>query len=133
MKRGFTLIEVMIVVVILGLLVSITLPMYSKVIRRTGFKEVSGIVNLVRAGAKYYDLKYDLSAFDANDTTAWNFLKVDKPWDSGIGLTYVLTGGTSPVLEVSYDGNLLYQYDLLTGTGTTSEDPNAAYLPSDLP
>ena len=135
MKKGFTLAELVIVVVILCVLAVIALPMYDKVIKHTGFKEVASIVSLIRAGAKYYDLKYDLTALDA-DETAWDVLKVDKPSASGTDLTYVITPSDAtgnPELEVTYGGNVLYEYDLITGSGTTSADPNAAYLPDDLP
>jgi len=130
-KKGFTVIEIMVVVIILGILAAISLPMYNKIIKRTGFKEVASIVSLVRAGAKYYDLKYDLSALQGNATT-WDVLKVDPPSGSGAGLSYTMTGGTSPVLQVTYDGNTIYTYDLNAGTGTTA-GADSAYLPSDLP
>jgi len=134
-KRGFTLGEIMVVVIILGILAAVSLPMYNKIIKRTGFKEVASIVSLVRAGAKYYDLKYDLTTLDPNDTTAWGVLKVDKPSGSGANLTYKITssGSGDPALQVSYGGSMLYEYDLITGSGTTTADPNAAYLPADLP
>lgn len=131
MKKGFTITEIMVVVVILGVLAAISFPVYNKIVKRTGFKEVASIVSLVRAGAKYYDLKYDLSALEGDPTT-WDVLKVAEPVSSGAKLTYIMTGGTTPVLQVSYDGNTIYTYDLNAGTGTTS-GADAAYLPSDLP
>ena len=126
--------EIIIVVVILGLLVTVALSAYGKVIRRTGFREVTRRLNLLRAGARYYDLKYGLNTLAA-DETAWDALKVDKPSDSGANLTYVITSSASgnPELEISYGGSVLYEYDLIDETGTTSADPNAAYLPDDLP
>jgi prepilin-type N-terminal cleavage/methylation domain-containing protein len=135
MKKSFTIIELVIVIVILGIFAMVSFPMYNKIIKRTGFKEVASIVNLVRAGAKYYDLKYDLSNLPAGET-AWGGLKVDKPAASGAELTYTITASETtgnPELEVSYDDSLLYEYDLITETGAPTEDPNAAYLPADLP
>ena len=130
-KKGFTVIEIMVVVIILGILAAISLPMYNKIIKRTGFKEVASIVSLVRAGAKYYDLKYDLSALQGNATT-WDVLKVDPPSGSGAGLTYAMAGGANPELQVIYGGNTIYTYDLNAGTGTTA-GADSAYLPDDLP
>jgi len=131
-KKGFTIIEIIAVVIILGILAAISLPVYNKIIKRTGFKEVASIVSLVRAGAKYYDLKYDLSALQGNATT-WDVLKVDAPTTStGANLTYAMTGGATPVLEVSYGGNTIYTYDLQAGTGTKS-GADSTYLPADLP
>ncbi len=134
MKKAYTLTEIIAVIVILAILAAVSVPMYNKIIKRSSFKEVSTIVNLVKAGAKYYDLRYDMSIFEANDNIEpWVNLRVDKPSGTGTKLTYVITGGTDPVLQVSYDGNLLYTYDLKDGTGTTTADPDTAYLPGDLP
>ena len=131
-QKSFTLIEIMVVVIIFGILAVISLPMYNKIIKRTGFKEVASIVSLVRAGAKYYDLKYDLTLFDTAADNPWDVLKVDEPVDTGANLTYTITGGTTPVLQVSYDSTTIYTYDLNAGTGTKS-GADSAYLPADLP
>jgi len=131
MKKGFTLSELMVVVVILGILAAVSLPMYNKIIKRTGFKEVASIVSLIKAGAKYYDLKYDLSALEG-DATTWDVLKVSEPVDTGTKLTYTMTGGMDPVLQVSYGGKTIYTYDLREGTGTKS-GTDSIYLPDDLP
>ncbi len=130
-KEGFTLNEVMVVVIILGILAAVMFPVYNKIIKRTGFKEVASIVSLIRAGAKYYDLKYDLSGL-VGDSSAWDVLKVDDPTGSGTDLTYTMTGGATPVLQVSYGGNLIYTYDLNAGSGTKA-GADSVYLPDDLP
>ncbi len=130
-KKGFTLAEVMVVVIILGILAAIVLPVYNKIIKRTGFKEVASVVSLIRAGAKYYDLKYDLSGL-VGDSSAWDVLKVDDPTGSGTDLTYTITGDATPALQVTYDGNTIYTYDLNAGTGAKA-GADSAYLPSDLP
>jgi len=134
MKKGFTLIEIIVILLIFGILATISFPLYNKTIKRTGFKEVVNIVSLVKAGAKYYVLKYGAAGLPANET-AWDCLKVDKPSDSGAKLTYVITssGAGNPALQVSYDGSILYEYDLITGIGAKTGDPDAAYLPDNLP
>ncbi|MDP8297660.1 MAG: prepilin-type N-terminal cleavage/methylation domain-containing protein [Candidatus Orphnella occulta] len=133
MKKGFTLSEIIVVVVILGIIAAVSFPVYNKIIKRTGFKEVASIVSLVRSGAKYYDLKYDLSALVADDTTVWDLLKVDKPTNSGAKLTYaIVESGGDPELQVEYNGNQIYTYNLLTGASTEA-GADSAYLPSDLP
>ncbi len=133
MKKGFTLVELLIAIIILSILAAVSLPVYNKIIKRTGFKEVTNIVGLIRAGAKYYNLKYGVGVLAANET-AWGALKLDKPTDSGTNLIYVITSADGdPALQVFYKGNMLYQYNLKTGIGINTGVPDAAYLPADLP
>jgi len=133
MKKGFTLIELLIVVIILAILAALSLPVYNKIIKHTAFKEVASVANRVKGAAKYYDLKCDLSTLPA-DETAWGILKIAKPSGTGTGLTYIITSSDGdPALQVFYDGNMLYQYNIKTGNGVSTGIPDSAYLPADLP
>jgi prepilin-type N-terminal cleavage/methylation domain-containing protein len=130
MKKAFTTIEVLVVVVILGILVSIAIPGYSRLKKSTEYREALGFLELVRAGAKYYDLKYGISGLPTG-TGAWTALKIDEP--AGPQLNYAIISG--PRLEIqNQTGAWLYRYNLVNGT-TQKRTGHAdyQYLPKDLP
>ena len=135
MKKAFTTIEIMIVMVILAIIASIALPGYVEFKKRIEYKEASGILELVRAGAKYYDLKYGIAALDPTAGPLWTHLKVDDP--SSAHLVYsIVTGpaaGESDLQISNTDGDVLYTYTLPDGPGATTAEPDVAYLPTDLP
>jgi prepilin-type N-terminal cleavage/methylation domain-containing protein len=130
MKKAFTLVEILIVIVVLGILAAFLLPGYGNIRKRAEYREASGLLNLVRAGAKYYDLKYGINHLALGGAGAWDAMRVDEP--STAHLTYNIIAG--PELEIrSPDGNVLYTYRLPDGPGVTTADPDTAYLPGDLP
>ena len=130
MKKAFTTIELIIVMVILGIIASVALPGYSRIKKRMEYKEASGILELVRAGAKYYDLKYGIAALDPTAGPLWTHLKIDDPPAANLG--YAIVAG--PDLQISNTGgDVLYTYTLPDGPGATTAEEDAAYLPADLP
>lgn len=132
MKKGYTLIDVLIVVVVLGVLATIAIPAYRMIIRRAELKEVKNTVELARAGAKYYDLKHGISGLTTPGSLST--LKVDVPDDSECTYTIVDGGGGIRRLEVrrKSDNVLLYDYDLPDGPGSIKSTSDARYL-QDLP
>jgi prepilin-type N-terminal cleavage/methylation domain-containing protein len=129
-KNSFTLIEVLVAVIVVSILVAIVLPNYGNLKKRIEYKEASGILQLVRAGAKYYDLKHGIGGMPTGGG-AWTALRIDPP--SGPQLDYVIIAG--PTLEIrKRDGTWLYRYNLSTGgTSRNIGEPDIVYLPSDLP
>jgi len=53
-KRGFTLIEVLIVVIILGILATIAIPQFGKVVERARFAEVATNAHAIKAALAIY-------------------------------------------------------------------------------
>ncbi|MEJ8812015.1 type IV pilin protein [Variovorax ureilyticus] len=75
--RGFTLIEVMIVVAIIGILAAVALPAYNDYIRRGQVQEAFGFLSDYRAKMEQYyqdNRNYGSSTACASDSTAntWN-------------------------------------------------------------
>jgi len=80
-KTGFTLTEILVVVLIMGILASLALPMMLKTVEKAKTAEVVANLNLIRAAEKSYFLEYStyadtldaLSIEDPNDETSGYF------------------------------------------------------------
>jgi len=57
-KNGFSLIELMVVVIILGIVVAIAIPKYDRTIERSIDKEAYSTLNLIVGAQKFYKQKY---------------------------------------------------------------------------
>jgi len=73
--KGFTLTELLVVVIILSILATLSLPMLVKTIEKAKLGEAASNLNLIRTGQKIYFLEYgefsptitDLNVEDPND------------------------------------------------------------------
>jgi prepilin-type N-terminal cleavage/methylation domain-containing protein len=134
MKRAFTLVEMMIVIIIISIITTFGLPSYHKMKKTIEYKEASGIVGMVRAAAGYYYMQYG----DFDDLQlgagAWDDLNIEQP--DGDKLTYEIAddAGVKYIRIRNLSGDLLYSYKLPNGPRETiPEQDDMQYLPEDLP
>lgn len=114
-QKGFTLIELMIVIAIVGILAAVALPAYQNYTKRAQFADViSSVVPIrnsidvcVQTGTAIADcvigaaLKADAEASALVDTVVWNAtaLTITATGNSPIDVTYVLTGSENTTLN----------------------------------
>ena len=85
-KIGFTLTELLIVVIILGIVATLALPMLVKTMEKAKLGEVASNLNLIRTGQKIYFLEYGTFAPDLS------WLNIEDPNnESGRYFDYSIT------------------------------------------
>ncbi|MFC1646219.1 prepilin-type N-terminal cleavage/methylation domain-containing protein [Candidatus Omnitrophota bacterium] len=66
-QTGFTLIELVVVVVIIGILSSIALPLYNRVVEKSRTAEAYATLGAILSAQKRYVLEHDVYADDLDD------------------------------------------------------------------
>jgi prepilin-type N-terminal cleavage/methylation domain-containing protein len=81
LKRGFTLLEVLIVVIIIGILASIALPQYTATIEKSKSAEAASNIGTIRAALDryWYQNDYDLTGATLPADGSEGTLDVDNP------------------------------------------------------
>lgn len=108
-QRGFTLIEVMIVVAIVGILAMIGLPIYSDYIMRSRFPEAQGTLSVARVQAEQFfqDNRTYVNMPCPAITTFWQFRcnEAATPWTANTYTIYATGLAAMAGFEFSIDQN----------------------------
>ena len=91
-KRGFTLIEVLIVVIILGILATIAVPQFGAIVEKSRAAEVATNIAAIRTGYEVWRLEND-GNFPAYANLAAINVGLDCQITASARWTYATTGG----------------------------------------
>ena len=97
-KKGFTLVEIMIVVAIIGLLAAIGIPSFQKARDNSRSKSCINNLRMIAAGTEQYMM--DNNTTSATLPQSAEYIKSGLPTCAGAGSYTVGTGTTDPVCSV---------------------------------
>ncbi len=116
-KSGFTLIEMLVVVLIIGILAAVALPQYKKVVLKSRFATIKNITRAIYDAEQRYYLVHN------QYTTNWDELDIDKGnanCNIGTPSHYVWCN------LLTKNGTLLLQYVIMTQNGKERCDATPA-------
>jgi len=124
-NKGFTLIEVLMVVVIIGILASIALPQYAQFTSKAKVSEAVGVASAIRSAEEIYKMQFN--AFSADLAGAGFTAPTMKYWGAptytpnspsagNYTVKFVMTGSTDWIQMVG------------SNTGTVSWSATPSYL-----
>jgi prepilin-type N-terminal cleavage/methylation domain-containing protein len=91
MKRGFTLIEMVVVVMIIGILSGIGLPLYLKARRNTFDKDAKATLKIIKAAEKMKEFETSRYVACSNTSVCRQALRLDLPRESVWDFSVILT------------------------------------------
>jgi len=131
-SRGFTLIEMMIVVVIVGVLATLAVVGYRKIVQSSHVSEATGMVQNIRVAQEAYKSETQQYANISSSLTDW--------WPQGAvgptnGTQFAWQGGTCTCgqgylwtdIPLHVDGPVLFGYATMAGTSATQPQATVTY------
>ena len=136
--RGFTLIELIIVIIIIGILASIALPRYGKIVENSRIAEATSMLGSIRKAQMRYALEYDdytatLGHLDINTTNIGRYFSFEAKDANPFSADEVIAKATRNGIQVGggYDPN--YWIEIYESGNITSGAPGGGIPPGSGP
>lgn len=97
-KQGFTLMELLVVVLIIGILASIAVPQYQKAVEKARLSEFVTQAFAIRNALRMYQLANGRSATKLSDLDIWTSVGESNAW---LGKRYFFEVGSLPYFRTS--------------------------------
>jgi type IV pilus assembly protein PilA len=109
--KGFTLVEIMIVVVVIGLLAAIAIPAFRKILYTSRYKAIVNNLRQISSGAQQYIMEQGVPQVDETALEGTNSTNYVKPISIVNGETYsgltAISGTTSQISTSEVDGTVV--------------------------
>lgn len=104
-KKGFTLVEIMIVVVIIGLLAAMAIPAFQKVRQKSRQSAVENNIRQIASAADQYFMEYGVTSVALADLVGTNsFMKTNPNSRTVAGEAYDTTVEQGQAYEITFSG-----------------------------
>lgn len=125
-ERGFTLVEMMIVVAIVGILATLAVVGYRKLIQASHVSEATGMVQNIRVAQEAYHAETQQYANVSSALDSWYPAAPQFNVAQGWGAPCANCAAVSwSALPVHVDGPVLFGYATIAGLAGTTPNPNS--------
>ena len=109
-KKGFTLVEIMIVVVIIGLLAAMAIPAFNKVREQSREKAITNNLRQIPSAGQQYILEEGVSAVPIDDLDPTYFTTIDDVAGENYATISIFDTGDTLVVSTSGGLSVIYTY-----------------------
>ncbi len=129
-KKGFTLVEIMIVVAIIGLLAAIAIPNFIKSRNRSRDAVCTNNMKQIASALEQVCMENNLSAVSTGDIT-WNAGPAADGWGIVGAASYIKSAPTCPIdatNDYTAEGNTNGAFEIACPNGATGEGHGATFV-----